>query len=159
MINVCLNCGEYREDKQIDLEKSIAICPVCDHPNPFKFLPLLVVCGPSATGKTTLCNAIVGQMDEVVIMDGDVLYGAVGEQVNFWNVWLRLAKNIHQSGRLFVLMSSGAIPPNLADCTELRYFSNVHYLALVGQDEVIAARLKARPSWRQSGEMTLSKTI
>ncbi|MEM7336192.1 MAG: nucleoside kinase [Chloroflexota bacterium] len=151
MINVCLNCGEYREDKRVDIEKLLAYCPLCNHPHPFQFLPLFIVCGPSGAGKTTLTNALIGKMDEVVVMDGDVLYGAVAEQINFWNVWLRMAKNINQSGRPLLLLSSGAIPPNLEPCPEYRYFSAVHYLALVEQDSVLTERLKARPAWRQSG--------
>jgi hypothetical protein len=35
-------------------------------------------------------------------------------------------------------------------CPERRYFSTLHYLALVTDDGILAERLRARPRWRQS---------
>ena len=66
-------------------------------------------------------------------------------------MWLRLAKNIGQAGRPVALVGAGfAVPDNLEPCIERRYFSSIHYLALVCDDAVLAARLAARPAWRDS---------
>lgn len=42
-------------------------------------------------------------------------------------------------------------PGNLESCIERRYFSRLHYLALVCSDTELSQRLQARPHWRQSG--------
>ena len=52
-----------------------------------------------------------------------------------------------------VLFGAGmGVPENVEPCVERRYFSDIHYLALVCDDEVLAQRLKARPAWRGSGD-------
>ncbi|MEZ4634063.1 MAG: hypothetical protein R2856_03640 [Caldilineaceae bacterium] len=62
-----------------------------------------------------------------------------------------MAKNIGQAGRPVVIFSAGiGVPSNLEGCTERRCFSVVHYLALICDDDVLAARLQQRPAWRQS---------
>jgi hypothetical protein len=42
------------------------------------------------------------------------------------------------------------VPENMEPRVERRYFSRLHYLALVCDDERLAARLRARPQWRAS---------
>jgi hypothetical protein len=64
-----------------------------------------------------------------------------------------MAKNISQSGRPVVLFGAGlGVPENLEPCVERRYFSRVDRLALVCDDEPLAARLRSRPAWRESGD-------
>jgi hypothetical protein len=41
---------------------------------------------------------------------------------------------------------------------ERRYFSDIHYLALVCEAEVVAQRLTARPAWRGSGDQAYIDT-
>lgn len=146
MFNVCDNCGTYHADKVIDPTGHYAICQDCGHKHRFALQPLMIICGPSGAGKTTVCNRLIGRFQDAVILDGDILWGVD----NFFNTWLRMAKNIGQSGRPVVLFSSGAIPPNIEPCVEARYFSAIHYLALVYDDKLLEERLKARPEWRNS---------
>ena len=47
---------------------------------------------------------------------------------------------------------AGGIPPNVEPCVERRYFNETHYLALVCDDAVLEARLRARPAWRKSAD-------
>lgn len=155
MFNVCYNCGQIRADKIIDPKGPFAICPLCQHRHPFRQLPLLMVCGPSATGKSTVCQRITGAVEEVIALDADILWRPEFNKPDdhyrdFFETWLRLGKNIAQSGRPLVLFNSGAIPENIEPCIERRYFSEVHYLAFVCQDDVLVKRLKQRPTWRQS---------
>jgi DNA-directed RNA polymerase subunit RPC12/RpoP len=74
MWNVCWQCGAYRADKIIDSAGSVAMCPECGHRHPFRRLPLLLVSGASGTGKSTVCQALLGQVPEVILLDSDILW-------------------------------------------------------------------------------------
>jgi predicted kinase len=166
MFNVCHNCGLYHADKIIDLSGSgpYAICPECGHKHPFRQLPLLIVSGASGAGKSSVCQALIGDLDNVVLLDCDILWRSEFNRPennyrDFFEMWLRLAKNIAQSGRPVVLFGAGmGVPANVEPCVERRYFSDSHYLALVCADEVLAQRLKARPAWRGSGDQAYIDT-
>ena len=67
MLNVCPNCGEYRADKIIDVTGPFAICPICEHKHPFRYLPLLIIGGASCTGKTAVLNKLIGDIEEAVL--------------------------------------------------------------------------------------------
>jgi len=156
MLNVCDRCGEYRADKLIDPAGPYAICPICGHKHPFLRLPLLVVGGASGTGKSAVCRNLLGTLPEVVLLDGDILWRDAfntpeDNYRDFFETWLRLAKNISQSGRPVAIFNAGmAVPENVEPCVERRYFSTVHYLALTCDDDVLAERLRRRPAWRES---------
>ncbi|HEY7093915.1 MAG TPA: hypothetical protein VH393_12085 [Ktedonobacterales bacterium] len=64
-------------------------------------------------------------------------------------MWLRLAKNIGQSG-LPVILCGTALPDQFERCPERRYFSTLHYLALVCDEATLQDRLTRRPAWRQA---------
>ena len=160
MFNVCHNCGLYRADKIIDPSGSgpYAICPECGHKHPFRQLPLLIVSGASGAGKSSVCQALLGKLEDVILLDSDILWRPEFNKPennyrDFFETWLRTAKNISQSGRPVVLFGAGmGVPENIEPCVERRYFSDLHYLALVCDDEILSQRLKARPAWRGSGE-------
>jgi hypothetical protein len=67
----------------------------------------------------------------------------------FRNVWLRIAKNIGQSGRPVVLCGT-ALPDQFEECPERRYFSTLYYLTLICDDNLLVERLQHRPEWRQT---------
>lgn len=156
MFNVCHQCGLYRADKTIDPAGPYAICPECGHKHAFRYPPLLIVSGASGTGKSTVCNALVGRFTGAVLLDSDILWcpafnNPENDYRDFFEIWLRMAKNIGQSGRPVVLFGAGAgVPGNIEPCVERRYFSAVHYLALTCDDDVLIQRLRARPQWRAS---------
>lgn len=158
MFNVCHNCGLYRADKIIDPSGPYAICPECGHKHPFHQLPFLIVSGASGAGKSSVCNAILGKLEDVVLLDSDILWRPEFNKPednyrDFFETWLRVAKNISQSGRPVVLFGAGmGVPENIEPCVERRYFSDIHYLALVCDDEILGQRLRARPVWRGSGD-------
>jgi len=163
MFNVCHNCGHYRADKIIDLSGPYAICPECGHKRPFHQLPLLIVSGASGAGKSTVYQALIGDLGNIVMLDSDILWRAEFNRPDkyrdFFETWLRLAKNISQAGRPVVLFGAGmGVPENIEPCVERRYFSDIHYLALVCDDETLAQRLKARPVWRGSGDQAYIDT-
>ena len=104
-----------------------------------------------------MCQALLGKLAGVVLLDSDILWRPEFNKRkdnyrDFFETWLRVAKNISQSGRPVVLFGAGmGVPDNIEPCVERRYFSDIYYLALVCDDEVLAQRLKARPAWRGSG--------
>lgn len=153
MFNICRNCGEYRVDKIIEPGGPYAVCPVCEHKHPFRQLPLLIVAGASGAGKSAAGQRLLGKIEEVVLLEGDLLwrpeFNRPQEKYNdFFETWLRLCKNVAQAGRPVALFNAGAIPANVEPCVERRYFSETHYLALVCDDDLLAQRLQRRSNWR-----------
>ncbi|HEY4692075.1 MAG TPA: AAA family ATPase [Bellilinea sp.] len=163
MINTCTQCGIYRADKTIDPIGPYAICPECGCKHPFLQLPLLMVSGASGAGKTAVCQRLVGKVTQAVLLDSDILWRPEfntpeNRYRDFFETWLRVCKNISQSGRPVVLFGAGTgVPENLEACVERRYFTTIHYLALVCTDDVLAERLQQRPNWRGSNEPAYMK--
>ncbi len=158
MFNICRRCGQYHADKEIDPSGPFAVCPECGERHPFRQLPLLLICGPSGGGKSAVLHILLGKVESAVLLEGDLLWRLEFNRPDdnyrdFFETWLRLARNISQSGRPVALFNAGAIPPNVELCVERRYFSTTQYLALVCDDTVLEARLKARPAWRSSGDL------
>lgn len=155
MFNVCPACGADAVDKRIDPRGPFAVCPVCGHRHPFVSLPLFVVTGASGAGKSAIGLELPARLSECVVLDADILWRpefdtpADGYRA-FRDTWLRLAKNIHQSGRPVVLLGS-AVPAQFAASPERRYFAALHTLALICDDRELTARLTGRPAWRDSG--------
>ncbi len=156
MMNVCYQCGLYRADKVIDSDGPFAVCPECGYQHPFQYLPLYIVSGASGTGKSTVCRYLLGRFQDAVILDCDILWR---EEFNkpdedyrgFFDTWLRMCKNISQSGKPVVLFGAGVgVPSNLENCVERRYFSSIRFLALVCSDETLSERLSNRPAWRDT---------
>lgn len=158
MINVCFQCGMYRADKEIDPSGPFAICPECGYKHLFQQLPLLIVSGASGAGKTTICQYLLGQVTKAVLLDSDILWRPEFNTPDtnyrdYFEMWLRVCKNISQSGRPVVLFGAGVgVPANLENCIERRYFSRIHYLALVCSDDLLSERLVQRPAWRGTRE-------
>jgi hypothetical protein len=154
VFNVCPHCGEYSVEKTIDPSGPYAICPFCHHTHSFLQQPLFIITGPSGAGKTTICLELVSLMNECVVLESDILWGAApatsenGYQ-DYRDMWLRVAKNIGQAGRPVVLCGT-ALPEQFEACPERRYFSTLYYLAMVCDDALLKDRLKLRPQWRRS---------
>jgi hypothetical protein len=153
----------YHADKVIDPSGPFAICPECGYKHLFKQLPLLMVSGASAAGKSTVCQQLVGRLTQAVLLDSDILWRPEFNTPetnyrDFFETWLRLCKNISQSGRPVVVFGAGmGVPDNIENCVERRYFSVVYYLALVCSDETLSERLQRRPAWRGSGDPAFLK--
>ncbi len=155
MFNVCPQCGAYSDKKTIDPSGPFAVCPYCGHPHRFVQLPLFVLTGASGSGKTTIALQLAIALHECVTMECDILWGAVPATADdnyqgYRNTWLRVAKNIGQSGRPVVLVGS-ALPQQFEACPERRYFTEIHYLAAVYESDILAQRLRDRPAWRRAG--------
>jgi hypothetical protein len=155
MFNVCPACGIYSVEKEIDPTQSFAICPSCGYRHPFLRLPLFVLTGASGVGKTAVCLCLPMLLPECVSLETDILWrkefaDPAGDYREYRDLWLRVAKNIGQSGRPVVLAGT-ALPESIESSPERRYFATIHYLALVCNGGMLAERLRARPHWRQAG--------
>lgn len=152
MINVCAHCGSYRPDKEIQRNPTRAICPDCGHSHPFVQQPLYIICGPNGGGKTAVCRQFQHQSNPYIPLEADILlrpeFNNPDNKGDFQETWLRVCKNIGHAGKPVALFHAGGLPQNIEPCVERRYFSTIHYLALVADDASIAARLAARPAWR-----------
>jgi adenylate kinase family enzyme len=156
MFNVCPKCGEYHADKIIVPEGAYAVCPSCGYQHKFIRLPLFVLTGASGVGKTTTCLSLAATVKDFVVMESDILWRDEFNQPatdyrDYRETWLRVCKNISQAGTPVILCGAG-VPAQFEECVERRYFSDIHYLALVCDDEVLASRLRSRPAWRGSSD-------
>jgi 2-phosphoglycerate kinase len=164
MFNVCPRCGEYNADKIIEPDGPYAVCPHCDYRHEFLRLPLFVITGASGVGKTTMCLTLVRKAKDFVVMDSDILWDKEFDEPEtnyrkFRETWLRICKNISQSGKPVILCGL-AVPNQFEQCVERRYFSDIFYLALVCDDDALAARLGKRPAWRgTAGPENLKKYV
>lgn len=169
MFNVCPQCGEYSVEKTIEHSgtdtprAAFAICPFCRYAHPFLRQPFFIITGASASGKSTICLALIPVLNECVIMESDILWGMVpatpeDNYRDYRNIWLRVAKNIGQAGKPVVLCGT-AIPEQFETCPERPYFSTLHYLAMVCHDRILEERLHSRPAWRRSGSQAFSQSM
>jgi hypothetical protein len=156
MFNVCPACGQYVEEKRVDPASALAICPFCGYGHPFRRLPLFLLTGASATGKTAICLRLSEALPECVPLECDILWRPEFARPedgyrDFRNMWLRVAKNVGQAGKP-VLLSGSAIPSQYEACPERRYFVQSYYLALVCDAGELTRRLQARPDWRECSD-------
>ncbi len=158
MINTCPSCGLYSTDHVADKENSKVVCIYCGHAQPFLFKDLLILTGPSGSGKTTIIQQLQGMLSSVILLEGDILWNDYYNQpethyLTYFNQLLRLCKNLNQSNNQVVVANSGlGVPANIEQSSESRFFNRFIYLNLTCSDELMINRLKARPSWRKSGD-------
>jgi broad-specificity NMP kinase/DNA-directed RNA polymerase subunit RPC12/RpoP len=150
VLYVCAHCGRWSD--QVVVRDDLRICPECGHGRRFRQVALFAVSGASGTGKTAIGNELAAALPEHVVLDKDVLWKQEYEESPkaleaFRRTWLRIAMNIAQGGRSSVLIGT-VLPEHYESQPERRFFSDIHYLALVCRNDELEARLRARPAWR-----------
>jgi hypothetical protein len=133
-------------DEIIVSDEPAVVCHHCGHHRSFLRLPLFQVTGASGSGKSRVCRDLPLALPECVVLDQDILLGGLPWEQHRRN-WLRVAMNIHQGGRSVVLVAT-QLPDHYEPLPEKAWFGEVHYLALVCDDDEITARLRQRPPWR-----------
>ena len=164
MFNVCTACGLSHVEPEFDGSGQL-VCPSCGDRRPFRRLPLLLVGGPAGAGKSSAGASLLGVLTEAVVIEADLLWRREFDTPEdgyneYLRLWLRLAAHISQSGRPVALFGAGfAVPHGVEPLPERRLFSAVHYLGLVCDDEVLTARLRARPSWRNTTDELVGEHV
>jgi predicted kinase len=164
MFNVCTDCGLSHVEPGFDGAGRL-VCSSCGARREFRRLPLLLVGGPAGAGKSTVGATLLGEVTEAVIIESDLLwrreFNTPEDGYNsYFRMWFRLAAHISQSGRPVAIFGAGfAVPHNGETLAERRLFSKIHYLGLVCDDEVLAARLRARPSWRDTSDAFIAEHV
>lgn len=133
---------------------------MCGHRQPFARLPLLALTGPSGCGKSTVARLLVERLSErFVVLEQDVLWQAgLHDPVRFRSAWLAMAAMIQQNGRP-VLLCGTVVPPEFEPLPERALFQEIRYLALTCDPDVLAARLRARPAWREWSEPRIAEML
>ncbi|WP_410668313.1 nucleoside kinase [Amycolatopsis sp. cmx-4-68] len=158
-LRICPACGDLA-DRPVVVD-AVVSCRRCGHEWPFQKLPLFALTGPSGAGKSTMGPLLAARFaGDVVVLDQDILWiGALRDDVSaFRSVWLRMAAMLSQNGRPVVLCGTVA-PPEFEPLPERAFFSEIHYLALVGSPEPLRARLRARPAWREWDEPRIEEML
>jgi hypothetical protein len=142
----CMACGP-----QVALERhdgAVLRCPRCGDQQAVPDLPLFVVTGASGTGKTTITGPLRRVLPGCEVFDADVILqtAALGWET-FGNTWLRLAHAIALNGRVTVLCGS-LMPGSLEALPARKLIGPIRACTLDCPDNVLAARLSARPAWR-----------
>jgi hypothetical protein len=118
------------------------VCPHCGHSSVAPRLPVLVVTGAAASGKSTI-GAALAELPDLLALDGDVLAsgaaavsGGRRDYPAFWRYLLHVAEEVHNNG-LVPAYCCICLPDQVLGTPAVRGFSGVHFLALVcGEDEL-----------------------
>lgn len=147
MALVCRGCGGYIQP-MVSVATQSMRCPLCDHVDPQRIVPLYIVTGASGVGKTAVVDLLRPLLPDWEVFDTDIIHAADWQQHR--SNWLRLAHTIAQNGR-YTLLCGTLLPQDIDRCDHRPFFSRVCYLNLHCDDAVRAQRLLARPAWRQAG--------
>ncbi len=158
MFLICSRCGEAALDHEIRRAapgQAEAVCPTCHLARPFRFRPLPVVTGASGSGKSTLAARLAPRLPDFFCFENDILWGPHYDTPHdgygaFRAALLRTALNVNQS-RVTTVLFTSAMPADLGAHPLGRYFDGLTFLVLSCPDDVLAARLRGRPAWRESG--------
>jgi hypothetical protein len=145
----CMTCGPDAVLER-DPRAPLLRCPRCGDVQRLPALPLFVVTGASGVGKTTVTEPLRGLLPDCDVFEVDLTLqvAALGWET-FGDTWLRLAHGVAQNGRVTVLCGS-MMPDRLDALPARKLLGPIHSCNLDCPDEVLAARLRARPSWRHS---------
>ena len=115
---------------------------------PTRKLPLFIITGASCAGKSTMCEILFQNEKEYIVMESDILWNQTFDTPDddyraFRETWMRVCKSISQIGMPVVLCGC-AVPKQFETLDERASFTEIHYLAVVCDDDVLKKRLAAR---------------
>jgi len=130
-------------------------CARCGDAQRVPALPLFVVTGPSGAGKTTVTGPLRRLLPDCAVFDADLTLHIAALGWETWrDTWLRLVYGEALNGRVTVLCGS-SLPAQLDALPARKLLGPIHFCTLDCPDDVLAARLRARPSWRHSSSETV----
>jgi broad-specificity NMP kinase len=144
-IQDCERCGAVGVAAHAAARDVVLSCPTCGHEETRRRLPFFSVTGASGSGKSTICRRLWHLLPECVTLDGDLLWSpALWKTPDaFYERWLIVAAQIAQSGRP-VVVCTAAMPGAWEDTPWRVFFTDVHVLALVCDDDALLRRLAER---------------
>lgn len=153
MWGTCPFCGTYeqapiiRERDEGERKIKELYCAACGRHRPFRPQPLFLITGASGVGKTSLSSWLFYHQTDYLVMESDILWSAAfdtpeDDYRNLRETWLRLAANMGQGGKPVVLCGC-TTPQQYNNCINRRYISNLYYLALYCDDDVLEKRLRS----------------
>lgn len=153
---ICPGCGMYKTEKAVRItgNKGESTCAECGHVHEFRAMPLYVVIGASGTGKSTIALHMQQTQQEVLALDGDLLWRsefAGGELRAYFDMWMQMALNMTQCGKP-VMLFMGGLKEDYLESGYAKYFAAVNVLGLYAEEDDLAERLRARPAWRGSAK-------
>jgi len=153
----CLRCGPDVPLSTDDRQPDSLRCPVCGTPAERSRLPLFVVAGASGAGKTATITELRRRLPSCDVFDVDLTLHIAALGWEIWrNTWLQLAGAIGLNGRSTVLCGTFQ-PDQLAELPARVLVGAIHFCLLDASDEIIAARLQARPGWRGHTERSIQE--
>lgn len=94
-----------------------------------------------------------------MVLEQDVLWQAgLRDPARFRSTWLAMAAMIQQGGRP-VMLCGTVVPPEFEPLPERALFTEIRYLALTCDTDVLAERLRARPAWRAWSQPRIAETL
>lgn len=130
---------------------------------PTKKLPLFIVAGASGVGKSSACEILFQRETDYIVLESDILWNDVyngnpddGYRA-YREVWMTMCANISQIGKPCVLCGCGE-PRHFEICDARQYFSDVHYLAVVCRNDILAHRMQdlrgiTKKNWISSSQV------
>jgi predicted ABC-type ATPase len=116
-----------------------------------KKLPLFVITGTSGVGKSTLLKVLFEKENKKYIaLEGDLLWNEIYDTpddgyISYRKLWLNMCSNITQQIDMpVVLCGCNVLPEQFEKLAERQAFSEIHYMALVCDEETLASRINAR---------------
>ena len=143
----CMICGPGAVLEREPLAP-VLNCPQCWRSVRVPGLPLFVVTGASGAGKTTVTEPLRRLLPDCDVFEADSTLRVAALGLDTWrNTWLRLVHEVALNGRVTVLCGS-LMPDQLESVPARKLLGPIHFCNLDCRDDVLAERLRARPSWR-----------
>jgi hypothetical protein len=157
-MHYCQNCDDPIPMKPaVDAGgRQVARCTQCGTTVPARRLPLFVVSGASASGKSAITQPLIDALPECAVFDVDWLIDPLTrlalpdpmDWAAFRDAWLAVAHGLAQGGRSTVLLSP-FVPEQLEELPLREWVGEIHFAALDCSDDLRRQRLEARPKWRE----------
>ncbi|MDR0531255.1 MAG: ATP-binding protein [Oscillospiraceae bacterium] len=127
---------------------------------PTKRLPLFIVTGASCAGKSTACEILFREETDYIVLESDVIWNDVYDTPDddyraYRQVQLRLCAHIAQAGKPVVLVS-GTTPKQQEPLPERALFCEIHYLAVVCDDDTMLDRVTSGRNIADQAHLTSS---
>ena len=113
---------------------------------PTKKQPLFIISGASGVGKSTMCEILFKNESDYIVMESDLLWHDIyntpeDNYQNYRKLWMRVCANISQIGKP-VVQCGCAVPEQFENHDERDLFTDIHYLAIVCNDEKLENRMR-----------------